>query len=586
MSDQEETDNKMEKHSIDLSTTTPPTYAEFSKTLSLDPRISKALALKGYSYPTPVQLASMPLILNKGRDVLMRARTGAGKTVAYCVPLLQKVLKTVETREDGLYGMIVLPTRELVTQTEQVLRSLLYYLADALRVVALLPPQKDDKSDAQTRASLLTHPHILLATPTSIIKYLPQVSLADLHTLVMDESDLLLSHGYADALTALMKAVPKTVQGVLASATLSESVTQLKNVVLHKPAVVSLKDDRQGSLKQYYIQLASKDKFLLTYAFLTLGLLRGRGLVFCDSVDECYRLKLFLAQMHMPSAVLNKEMPETSRQRMLDSFNSGSIRLMITTDGAGVSRGVDFRDLKWVLNYTFPSSEAIYTHRIGRTARAGARGVALSFVTEGDEEVLSEVREAQPPLPLQSSGDLASEDVKQPGLLAFDLSAVEGFRYRVEDVSRAVTAVAVRDTRKAEIAHEMLNSERLKEHWEENPKDLQLLQSDSIRVSKIQSHLGHVPKYLVPEGMRVEGQGKRRKRKGGSAGRNTADDPLQNLGKEEESRTFLDAGDGTGKSTSGRKSWQERHGKGKFSKRYKSQEGKAWGSKHKERKMK
>ena len=172
----------------------------------------------------------------------------------------------------------------------------------------------------------------------------------------------------------------------------------------------------------------------------------------------------------------------------------------------GVARGLDFRGVSFVVNVDFPISPESYTHRIGRTARGGANGVALSLVDikSNDElNMLNLIQESQPRLPVimgssnlsadvtSSEGAIAHEGQLQPSPLQFDLKEIEGFRYRVEDVSRAVTKVAVRETRAAELRVEILNSERLKKHFEENPADLQLLRHDrqATHVSKVKNHL-------------------------------------------------------------------------------------------------
>jgi len=171
----------------------------------------------------------------------------------------------------------------------------------------------------------------------------------------------------------------------------------------------------------------------------------------------------------------------------------------------GVSRGLDFRGVSFVVNVDMPLSPESYTHRIGRTARGGASGVALSLVDEkSDDELdmLTLVQEMQPTLPVPAISEeltAASMDENpielkgqpQPSPLQFDLKEIEGFRYRVEDVSRAVTKVAIRETRIAELRAELLNSERLKKHFEDNPQDLQLLRHDrqATHVSKVKSHL-------------------------------------------------------------------------------------------------
>ncbi len=384
-----------------------------------------------------------------------------------------------------------------------------------------------------------------------------------------------------------------------------------------------------------------------------------------NTIDSGYRLKLFLEQFHIRSAVLNSELPLRSRLNVLEQFNVGNFDYLIATDEStdvsahvkkdkgdhnnfnnecsdeekekkrkskrkkdfeyGVARGLDFRGVSFVVNIDFPTSSESYIHRIGRTARGGAKGVALSLVEENSSEqlkCLSNVQETQPSLPAavvtgtdnlqgatqtmnQSDGEIHSNITSQPSPLDFDLKEIEGFRYRVEDVTRAVTKIAVRETRAAELKAEILNSQRLQNHFAENQSELQLLRHDrqATHVSKVQDHLKHVPKYLLPRGMQVAEtrKRKRRRRNGNKRGlRRTDNDPLQSCDGEdvnldgvaadesgynsndndddsfddplcrgEDNEVDNEGGTGTGRSTSGRLAWQQKHKRGKFSKKYK-----------------
>lgn len=283
------------------------------------------------------------------------------------------------------------------------------------------------------------------------------------------------------------------------SATLSPELHKLKHVVLHSPAVLKLEEDddeanaasapaKEGNLLQFYLNLPTKDKYLVLYVFIKLGLLKGKGLFFVNTIDGGYRLKLFLEQFHIRSAVLNAELPLKSRLNIIEHFNVGNFDYLIATDEAtdrrggnnkdddnddkkkqkksnkrrkrdgeyGVSRGLDFRGVSFVVNVDLPPSPESYTHRIGRTARGGANGVALTLVDGSKREeadMLAEIQESQPAkgaVPNGSGdGELkeASDEVggggaegtlhpqvqSQPSPLDFDLREIEGFRYRVED---------------------------------------------------------------------------------------------------------------------------------------------------------
>lgn len=686
------------------------TFPELCASVGIDARLRKALSRLNYIHPTLVQSKSIPLALTSGRDLLVRARTGSGKTLAFSIPVIQKILAKKSLLEErggeesgdgnnegggaAVKGVILVPTRELCTQIAKVIDDLTYYCADHVKVVVLSGnTKKGGMSTLQQEALLRDQPDIVVATPSGLLTHVRSGKLnlkKSVETLVVDEADLILSFGYANDLTEIMKSLPKTCQGFLMSATLSPELNKLRHV-LHSPAILKLEEDsendtsnktKDGSLMQFYLDLPSKDKFLVLYVFVKLGLLKGKGLFFVNSINGGYRLKLFLEQFHIRSAVLNAELPLRSRMNIIEHFNVGNFDYLIATDEAtdvsgksknkddddddddgdddkeegggkrkkkskksskrrkrdgeyGVSRGLDFRGVSFVVNVDLPVSPESYTHRIGRTARGGANGVALTLLdgSKNEEaEMLFHIQESQPTKSVVNgscNGDLkeATEDSnqdygggvrmhpqvqKQPVPLDFDLKEIEGFRYRVEDVSRAVTKVAIRETRAAEVKAEILNSERLQAHFEENPADLQLLQHDrqATKISKVQDHLKHVPSYMLPRGMQVADVSRKRRKKKtrsqriASRARNKSNDPLQNFDgdvnmdgidddgdndeaeieeekffegvdddeevtKAEKNEHYLDTtqDDGYGKSTSGRNAWKQKHNKGKFNRK-------------------
>jgi ATP-dependent RNA helicase DDX56/DBP9 len=283
--------------------------------------------------------------------------------------------------------------------------------------------------------------------------------------------------------------------------------------------------------------------------------------------------------------------------------------------------------VSFVLNVDFAPNPRSYAHRVGRTARGGATGVALSLVdaaSPDERDVLRQVQEDQPPIPLAAAsagrlqavaavpssgadeGPAPHREQPQPIPLDFDLREIEGFRYRVEDVSRAVTRSAVREARAAELRAEILNSDRLQSRLGDNPAELQLLQHDRVatHASRVQEHLKHVPSYLLPRGMQVANlnrkKRKRRNKRASGGARRTDNDPLHafdgdtNSGEGDadegddvfadfmddgepddssrkapkivaEEKIFTSTKDGTGFSTAGRNAWKEKHRKGKFS---------------------
>ncbi|OUM56287.1 hypothetical protein PIROE2DRAFT_19169, partial [Piromyces sp. E2] len=345
---------------------------------------------------------------------------------------------------------------------------------------------------------------------------------------VIDEADLIASFGYDEDLRKILNYLPNLYQSYLLSATVDADVNALKQIVLRNPAVLTLKDEEpESKLTQYYYRCTDKEKFLHIYFLFKLKVEpfgSHKTLIFVNDIDRCYRLKLFLEQFGIRSCVLNSELPVQSRIHAVEEFNRGMYNYLIATDEAGdikgksktqptkknekgksgkkkndneygISRGIDFQNVKAVINFDFPETQTSYMHRVGRTARGvGNEGFSLSFintdkkVNDQEEKIFKEVEEH-------------FESINQQ-LLPFEIdkNAIEGFRYRVEDGIRAVTRVAVREARIKELKSEIITSEKLKAHFEDNPKDLQALRHDkALHTARVQAHMKHVPDYLLPD---------------------------------------------------------------------------------------
>ncbi|KAM9801224.1 putative ATP-dependent RNA helicase DDX56 [Neosynchiropus ocellatus] len=488
--------------------------------MSLDDRLVKAVADLGWSQPTLIQEKAIPLAL-EGKDLLARARTGSGKTAAYAIPMIQRILDAKQTvREQDVRALVLVPTKELGQQVQTMVRQLTAYCSRDVRVADI--SAKADLS-AQ-RPVLMEKPDVIVGTPSRVLAHLSAQNLvlhSSLETLVVDEADLLFSFGFESDLKNLLCHLPKIYQSLVMSATLSEDVQSLKELLLHNPVTLKLQgsqlpDDSQ--LQQFSLRCEEEDKFLLLYTLLKLRLVRGKTLVFVSGVERGYRLKLFLEQFSIPACVLNAELPLRSRSHIITQFNQGFYDYIVATDelglpdsapstgkrrrktesGAGkskdkefgVSRGVDFQNVANVINFDFPASVDSYIHRVGRTARADKMGTALSLVSHLEAELLADVEQAL----------IGAHDDSPLKPYQFKMEEIEGFRYRCRDAMRSVTKQAVKEARLKEIKQELLNSEKLKTYFEDNPRDLQLLRHDKdLHPAVIKPHLRNVPDYLIPE---------------------------------------------------------------------------------------
>lgn len=631
----------------------------------LDRRLSKAAGKLKFQYATLVQIHCIPLAL-AGKDLLVRARTGSGKTAAYALPMLQKILEkkamdsnASSSTRSSIKAVVLVPTRELVEQVRRNIAELMIYCSNVITILGL----GGESMNAQ-QALLRDVPDILVATPGRLVSHLNagnvDFSTHTVETLIIDEADLVLSFGYEKDVRMIYGQLSRKCQTLLMSATLSPELDQLKRAMLQNPAIVKLEEGESNQqLQQFYVPVKKSDKDLLLYALLKLGLIQGKVLFFTNSTESAYRLKLFFEQFSIKAAVLNAELPFNSRQHTILEFNKGIFDYLIATDESvekdqledddeedepemeaihesseeeeedeedddedlssgtsddedgpatktkskskplkkdqmfGVARGVDFKDVAFVVNVDFPKSVKSYIHRIGRTARGGATGTAISLVddqaADGEELAqLHKVQNAQAPIinynqnpeaALQANdGELENQvEISQPAPLAFEMEEINCFRYRVEDVRRAVTNIGVREARLQDIKNEMLNSDKLKSHFEDNPRDLNILNHDkTIGKARIQPHLATIPSYLVPEAFQVpKAKKNKRHRKSrptnGDKRRRTDNDPLHNFEAPEPDQAqddggdrIVGAGDDIGHSTAGRQKWKARHKKGQF----------------------
>lgn len=498
--------------------------------MELDERLQKAIAKLGWTEPSAIQEAAIPLML-EGRDVLIKARTGSGKTGAFAIPIIQKILNTKQgASEQAIRALVLAPFRELCKQINSNFGQLTCKCSKDVKSIDI---SQSDGGEAQRSLIAIEQPDIIVATPAKALMHLKNKSmiLNHLEVLVVDEADHILSAGYEDDLKEVMKFLPKVHQSALASATLSDDITELKKLTLKRPAVLKLEEPEvapASQLAHYHISAEEEEKAVILYVLLKLHLVRGKTIIFVNTVDRCYKLKLYLEQFAIPTCVLNSELPAAARCHSVAQFNEGLYDIIIASDernleepeeaakgkskkgtrkkdkDAGVSRGIDFQFVSNVINFDFPRDVKPYIHRVGRTARGKNQGTALSFVSINERPLLDKVENY-----LQGNSNQTVIKAFQ-----FKMEEVEGFRYRARDAWRAVTRIAVREARLKEIKQEIFNCEKLKTFFEDNPKDLQSLRHDkALHVVKKQLHMADVPDYLVPPTLkRMAGMASRKRK--------------------------------------------------------------------------
>lgn len=359
--------------------------------LNLSRPLIRACSALGYSKPTPIQAACIPLALT-GRDICGSAITGSGKTAAFSLPLLERLLYR-DKRVSATYVLILVPARELAVQVHSMIERLAQFTdVRAALVVGGL------SVNAQA-AALRTGPEIVVGTPGRVIDHLRNsqgFGLEDVATLVLDEADRLLEMGFKEEIHEIVKMAPEKRQTLLFSATMTEQVKDLIKLSLRHP--VRLAADATSAapkaLTQEVLRLkgkASVKKEATLLALIARGFrTSGRAIIFFSTKQKAHRAKILFGLADLPLAVeLHGDMTQAARLQSLEDFRTGKAGFLLATDVA--ARGLDILGVETVINFDAPRNLTGYLHRIGRTARAGTSGRSITFIEDGDRSLLKEV---------------------------------------------------------------------------------------------------------------------------------------------------------------------------------------------------
>ena len=346
--------------------------------LGLSPELVRAVADEGYTEPTPIQRETIPLAL-VGRDVVGSAQTGTGKTAAFVLPILQRLAKKPGNK---LRALILVPTRELA---EQVLERVQAYGRHLKLTAAAIYGGVgfDPQNKALTRGV-----NIIVATPGRLLDHMGRGHLdySALEVLVLDEADRMLDMGFAPDVTRILDALPQERQTMFFSATISSDVDRLARRALQGHAAVDIGRRAQPAdgIEHGIIAVDKLRKREALAGILKLNMV-GRALVFTRTKYGADKLVRYLKQSGIPASALHGDKAQSARQRTLDDFRSGAVKTLVATDIA--ARGIDVDDMDLVVNFDVPTDPEVYVHRVGRTARAGAAGLALTLMS-ADEWLL------------------------------------------------------------------------------------------------------------------------------------------------------------------------------------------------------
>jgi superfamily II DNA/RNA helicase len=349
--------------------------------LGLSPSLLRAVSAKAYTQHTPIQAAVIPGAL-QGRDVLGSAQTGSGKTMAFALPLLQQLEQRPLENPRRVFGLIVLPTRELCTQVGEEILALAAHLSRAVRVSVVFGGVSINPQMLRLRGGT----DIVVATPGRLLDLLEHnaLSISQVKTLVLDEADRLLDLGFADELGRILQLLPERRQNLFFSATFPPAVQTLANMLLHDPLRVEVQSEPESApdIEQRTIAVDNGRRTQLLRHLIQQHHW-SRVLVFVASKHAAEIVAEKLRKAHINAEPFHGDLSQGKRTQVLADFKASRLRVVIATDVA--ARGLDIAQLPVVVNFDLPRSAVDYTHRIGRTGRAGESGVALSFVSADSE---------------------------------------------------------------------------------------------------------------------------------------------------------------------------------------------------------
>ena len=348
--------------------------------------LRRALATEGYTEPTPIQVHAIPILL-AGQDILGLAQTGTGKTAAFALPILQHLsIGHEQRRPKSVRALILAPTRELAIQIGDSLRTYGRHLH--IRSVVVV----GGVSQGPQVKALAAGVDILVATPGRLLDHMEQgnVRLDAVTTLVLDEADRMLDMGFIRDIRKIVAKLPRTRQSMLFSATMPADVEQLAQSILHQPVRIDISPPKRTAenIDQQVFYVATGEKRALLASLLKSPAFE-RVLVFTRTKHVANRVADHLETAGFSAEAIHGNKSQGARQRALERFRSGSARILVATDIA--ARGIDIDNITHVITFELPNEPESYVHRIGRTARAGAAGIAISFCDASENEYLRQI---------------------------------------------------------------------------------------------------------------------------------------------------------------------------------------------------
>jgi ATP-dependent RNA helicase DeaD len=356
------------------------------KNLGLHSSYVKSLKELGIKSPTDIQTQAIPLLLNANTDLVGLAQTGTGKTAAFGLPLLHKINPEL----NAVQALILAPTRELVQQIKKQLFKFTKYNSSKIFVEGVYGGEK-----IEIQLKNLARPtHIIVATPGRLVDLINReaISLKSIQTVVFDEADEMLSMGFKNDLTTILSSTPKNKQTWLFSATMPQDLKVIVERYI-KPNAKRLQIDKSNilntNISHYYVQTSLKAKVDTLVALLEQRS-EERGIIFCRTKAGTQSLTQELQNEGFNVAALEGDMQQRDRDKVMRAFKNKSLQYLVSTDVS--ARGIDVSDLGFVIHYQLPEHLEYFTHRSGRTARAGKKGASIAIVLDNEQAKLTEIK--------------------------------------------------------------------------------------------------------------------------------------------------------------------------------------------------
>lgn len=348
--------------------------------LALENEILDGLYDMNFDEMTPVQEACIPVILT-GRDLIGCAQTGTGKTAAYTLPLLNRLLVEGNS-ENVIKSVIIVPTRELAQQIDQQFQGFSYYLPVSTTVVY---GGGDGKGWDVQKQGMLMGSDVVIATPGRMIAHLQNsgIDLSHVECLILDEADRMLDMGFSEDIMKIISYMPKQRQSILFSATLPPKIRELARSIMHEPAEVNIAISKPNEAIDQSAYICHENQKLGIIRELFAEPSESKTLIFSSSKLKVKELAHTLKRMKLNVAAMHSDLEQAQREEVMLDFKNNKISILVATDI--VARGIDIEDIGLVINYDVPHDPEDYIHRIGRTARAAASGSAITFVNEEEQ---------------------------------------------------------------------------------------------------------------------------------------------------------------------------------------------------------